>query len=64
MVNLVGLFDKQEVNCPKWDKTKSTVKSSIDECLSQGKVDKETLLIMKELVELYKPVTMSSYIEE
>jgi hypothetical protein len=63
MVNLGELFETQEVDCPEWDKTKDTVKSSIDACLEKGSVDKEVLLIMKELLEYTKP-SMSELVED
>ena len=63
MAKLGDLFSRQEVESPEWDETKSSVIESIDLLMDKGTVDKEVLLIMKELLGGTKP-SMSTFIED
>ena len=48
-----------------WDDTKEQLNSNIDLALKRGNADKETLEIMKELLDICKPIiTMEDYMEE
>ncbi len=64
MVKLGHLFNEKHVDCPEWEETKESVKNSIDSLMEKGTVDQETLVIMKELLDLSKPITMKSYLED
>ena len=67
MVNLSDLFSS---NAPQhedftWKSTRNNMKSSIDELIEGGTaVDPEVLLIMKELLDIYKPNSISDYAED
>lgn len=48
-----------------WRGTKQDLEYNIDLAISRGRADKETLEIMKELLEVCKPIiTMEEYLED
>ena len=63
MTKLGDLFT-EGVKDDKWDKTKNKFNTSIDELLAKNSLHSEVLLIMKELLQISKPVTMESYLED
>ena len=67
MVNLSDLFSSNVQHCEDfaWKSTKRNMKSSIDQLIDNGTaVDPEVLLIMKELLDIYKPNSISDYAED
>lgn len=55
MVSLGNLFKQKNYNDPNWELTKENFNVSIDVAMARGNVDKEVLLIMKELLNSCKP---------
>ena len=72
MVKSKGLFDDYNAGDLTdytedqiWQDTKADLEYNIDLAISRGKADKETLEIMKELLDIFKPITtMSDYMED
>ena len=71
MVKSKGLFDDYNAGDltdyteSVWKDTKEDMRYNLDLAISRGKADKETLEIMKELLEICKPITtMEEYLED
>lgn len=49
-----------------WEKDKEVLLQNIDEVIDRGKIDKETLVVMKEIISAAKTKkrTMAEYFEE
>jgi len=58
------LFEKQKELDPSWEATKNQVNASINTLLEKNSKNKDVLLLMKELLDECKPVSMEDYGKE